>query len=243
MNKKFFLLLVIFALFFSSCGFPVRYTTVRGSGNIIFESRRVADFNSVDLSGIGMLIIEQGDKESLEISAEENLLPYLRSEVSGNNLKLGVQEFVNIQPTEDIIYRLTVKDLNTIETSGLGNVEIDSLETNRLFIEISGSGKVSIDDLRVESVTLEISGLGDINLTGKVSDQRVKLSGAGSYQAGNLESSSASVEISGTGNAVVWAIDTLTIELSGAGKVEYYGSPVLNSDISGVGQLKSLGEK
>lgn len=243
MKRKTIFTLLILVVLVSACGFPVRYTTVRGTGNLATETRRVAGFNAVELSGVGTLIIEQGDSESLEVEAEENLLPYLESRISGNNLKIGVQQFVSIQPTKEIIYRLKVKNLNAIETSGLGNVEIDALKADRLSIEISGSGKVTIDDLQSQDIDLEISGLGDILLAGKVEEQHVELSGAGNYKAQDLQSRTAEVTISGTGNAVVWVVERLNVELSGAGKVEYYGSPAVNSEISGVGQLKSIGEK
>jgi hypothetical protein len=118
----------------------------------------------VDLSGIGTLIIEQGDSESLEISAEENLMPYLESRVVAGRLELGTRQMVNIQPTKEIVYRLKVIDLSAINTSGLGNVKIGSIETGRLNIDISGSGNVEIDNVQVKNIRLDISGLGDITL-------------------------------------------------------------------------------
>jgi hypothetical protein len=243
MKKSHILLLVVLSLVFASCGFPVRYTTVRGTGNTVTESRRVSGFDEVELSGIGTLIIEQGNSESLEITAEENLMPYLKSRISGGKLSLGVEDFVNVQPTKEIVYRLKVIDLASIETSGLGDVESASLSTNSLRIQISGSGKITIVNLQSDEVNVEVSGLGDILLAGKVDKQRVEISGSGTYSAGDLESNSADVSISGSGNAVLWAKERLNTEISGMGTVEYYGSPVVDSEISGAGKLVSAGEK
>lgn len=227
----------------TSCGFPLRYTTVRGTGSLAAEERRVSGFDAVELSGLGNLVIEQGDKESLEITAEENLLPYLESRVIGGTLQLRVREFVSLQPIKEITYRLSVVDLGSIKTSGLGDISISALDTGRLKAEISGSGKITIEDLQADEIDVKISGLGDINLSGQVDTQRVEISGAGNYQARNLESESADVRISGAGNATVWALEKLDVRLSGAGMIEYYGSPVISSEISGMGQLKSAGEK
>lgn len=243
MKTRIFTFLLACAIVLTACGLPVRFTDVRGSGNVVTESRTVAGFNAVELSGIGTLIIDQGDKEALEITAEDNLMNYLRSDVSGSRLQLGVEELVNIHPTKDIVYRLTVKDLSQIESSGLGKVESKKLETDNLIIQISGAGRVSIDNLKANTLNLEISGLGDISANGSVKEQRVEISGAGNYNAPNLASETARVEISGTGNAILWVTDRLDLELSGAGKVHYYGSPVLNTDISGVGVVKNLGDK
>ena len=236
-------LIIICTAALTACGFPVRFTEVRGSGNVITESRTVAGFNAVELSGIGTLIIEQGDKESLEITAEENLMSHIRSDVSGSRLQLGGEDFVNLRPTKDIIYRLKVKNLRQIESSGLGKVEMNDLETGDLDIEISGNGRVSLGNLRANSLTLEISGLGDVSINGEVKSQQIEISGAGNYNSPNLASETASVEISGTGTAILWVTNQLDLDLSGAGTVHYYGSPLINSDISGSGTVKNLGNK
>ena len=94
-----------------SCGLPMRSVDVRGSGSSITESRSIAGFNEVELSSIGTLIIEQGDTESLEIEGEDNILKHLRSQINGSQLRLEDEELVNIHPTQDIIYRLKVKNL------------------------------------------------------------------------------------------------------------------------------------
>jgi hypothetical protein len=240
-NKIAFLL--VFVIIISACGLPMRITEVRGSGNVITETRPVAGFNAVDLSDVGKLIIEQGNREVLEITAEDNLMEYIESNVSGSQLELGFKEFVNIHPTKDIIYRLTVKNIDHIGSSGLGKIESKKLETENLFVEISGNGRISIDNLEAETLSLVISGLGDISLNGRAKQQKLEISGAGNYKAPNLESETAMVDISGSGTAILWVTEQLNLELSGAGKVHYYGSPELNSNISGVGEVINLGEK
>lgn len=254
-----FLLLILL----TGCVLPLRFTEVRGSGNLVTQTRRISGINTVDLSGIGKLIVEQGDEESLEITAEDNIIDHLVSSTSGNNLSLSVEEYVNIQPTRDIVYHLTIKDLSEIETSGLGNVEAESLQvdslalgisgsgsvaigklqTDRLDMRISGSGSMDITSLDADTLNLDISGMGDVDLTGVVVDQDIEISGTGSYNAGDLFSQIADVEISGTGNAVLWTSDRLDLKLSGSGRLEYYGEPILNTEISGVGSIQSLGSK
>jgi hypothetical protein len=243
MKKNLVILLALAAVALASCGFPVRYTTVRGTGNVITETRRVTGFDQVELSGIGTLIIVQGDSESLEISAEENLMPYLESRVSGSTLNLGVEQMVNLQPTEEIIYRLTVIDLRAVETSGLGNMEIAVLETSQFGIEISGSSTIRIGDLQTEKLIVEVSGMGDITIAGRAAEQRIDLSGAGTYMADELETNSTRISISGSGNATVWAKEDLKAEISGMGTVKYFGSPIIDSEISGAGKLVSAGER
>lgn len=243
MKRIYFAVLLLLPLIVSGCYFPIKTTRVIGSGDLVTESRRVANFSTVELSGIGTLIIEQGAEESLEITAEDNIIKYLESKVVGKSLHLGVRDFVNIDPQEEIVYKLSVENLERIEISGLGNVQIDRLNTSDLDIEISGSGKVDIGDLLADNFNLDVSGLGDITVAGEVEEQRVDLSGAGNYDAGMLYSGDARIEISGTGSATVWVENDLNVELSGMGELLYYGSPILNTEMSGAGVIKSLGDK
>jgi Putative auto-transporter adhesin, head GIN domain len=64
----------------------------QGFGQIGNESRQVSGFSKVELNGSGELTIEQTGTESLTISAEDNLLPKLSSEVSGDTLVLRQEE-------------------------------------------------------------------------------------------------------------------------------------------------------
>ncbi|MDO9546275.1 MAG: head GIN domain-containing protein [Pelolinea sp.] len=243
MKKIKMISIVVLLLLVSGCVFPLRTTRIIGSGNKVTETRSVSGFNSIQLNGIGTLYIEQGNKESLEITADDNIIEYLENDVIGDELRLQVRDFVSFDPTEEIIYRLTVKDLEKIETSGLGKLEIGPLKTPRLNFEISGSGDAVIKDLQADSLILNISGLGNVKIAGKVETQRVDLSGAGFYDAQDLSSSEARIDISGTGKVIVWVKNDLMVELSGSGDFQYYGSPILSTEISGMGTVKSLGEK
>ena len=227
----------------SACAFPMRFTEIKGSGNLVTETRRITPIDAVELSGVGTLIIEQGITDSLEITADENILKYIRSDVEGDTLKLGVKDLINILPSRDITYHLTVKDLSSVETSGMGNIEIDSLNASQLWLKISGTGKVTISNLQAQSFDLEISGMGDARVAGKVDSQSIQISGTGNYRAEALSSREADIKISGTGHALIWVMDSLNLDLSGTGDLAYYGEPVLNTSISGAGTLRSLGTK
>ena len=93
-------LLLAIALALAGCGIE----TVRGSGKVISETRSVSGFDSVAMSGSGKLVIEQGETESLTITADDNLLPRLPAEVRGGELHLGRTGLVNLAPTQEIVY-------------------------------------------------------------------------------------------------------------------------------------------
>jgi hypothetical protein len=90
-------------------------------------------------------------------------------------------------------------------------------------------------------MNLTISGLGNASVTGKVTDEVIKLSGSGSFRGGDLQANTANVTISGLGNATTWVTDQLGLTITGSGTVQYYGDPRINQTITGLGNVKSLG--
>jgi hypothetical protein len=241
--KKNWVSFLLAVLLLSACGLPVRYTEVRGSGELATIMRPLPAINAVELDGIGRLIIQQGDRTSLEITAENNLINYLKTVPKGTSLHIYIEDHVNLRPTSDIIYRLTVKDLRRITVGGLGQIEVKPLRVDQLDIRLSGNNSVMIEDLAAGRFSLEASGLGGIEISGAVDSQDVRISGMGNYGAGSLQSRKARVEISGAGSALVWVTEEMDADLSGAGSIQYYGSPVVSADISGAGSVTSLGDK
>jgi hypothetical protein len=192
-------------------------SVTRGSGQLATESRAVSGFSTVELSGGGELTIQKTGTESLSISAEDNLLPRLTSEVSNNTLILGTKPNTTILPQQPVTYTVTVKDLTGVAVSGSGNIRVPDLTTSALDISISGSGTITV--------------------TGTVSDQDLEISGSGRYEAAQLSSKNVKAEISGSGTANVLATDVLDVEISGSGTVTYTGNPRVEQEISGSGNL------
>lgn len=217
--------------------------TLRGSGNVQTEAREVSDFSEVELGGMGDLTITQGETEALEIEAEDNLIPYIITEVKGNRLMIYEESGYAFNPTKPIQIYLTVKSLDTLVLSGFGNVNADELNLGDLEITLSGSGNIELSDLIAESLDVTLSGFGNMTVSGAVPREVVKLSGAGAYDAGNLESDSATATLSGFGSCTVWVHEDLDATLSGSGSLSYYGNPSLKQDVSGFGSIHALGEK
>ena len=79
-------LLLVMAVSATGC---LGIRTVSGSGKVTEEEREVSGFTGVELATIGNLTIELGERESLHIEAEDNLMRYLETEVRGETLIIG----------------------------------------------------------------------------------------------------------------------------------------------------------
>ncbi len=245
-TKKLVLILVTAALMLSTmaCGVNIELPrTVRGNGNVVEESRSIESFSRLDFQGIGNIYVSYGEKESLTIEAEENLIPYLETFTRGDTLVIKVESGRNINPTAPVDFYLTITSLESVEVSGLGNIELPEMEAERFSIEISGAGDIEIEAMVADSFEAQMSGLGNLEIDGgEVVSQDVRISGSGKYNARRMDSQDANIEISGLGSATVSVSEYLDVSISGAGDVEYYGDPEIDRSISGLGDLDRMGD-
>ena len=102
-------------------------SATEGSGQLATQARQVSGFTKVELTGVGELTIEQTGAESLTVSAEDNLLPQLTSEVEGDTLILGKKPNTEIVTTKPITYTLTMKDISGLAVSGSGTINAPKL--------------------------------------------------------------------------------------------------------------------
>lgn len=233
------IVLGIAVLLLAACGIGL----VIGSGNSITEEREIAGIEGVELSFVGDLRITQGDEEKLVITADDNVLPLITSEVENGVLTIGSRSTAGLQATSKLQYDLTVRELSSIRLTGAGNAEIDGLETGDLELAITGAGNLSAQNIDADRVDATLSGLGSLSASGTAARQDVQLTGSGSYSAGDLETGATDVTISGLGSATVWAVETLDATISGAGSIEYFGDPEVTQKVTGLGSVSAKGEK
>ena len=239
-----FLILIIVAMLAIGCNLNLNVITP--SNVIISENREVSDFSAIDFSTFGKVNIMQGDTESLNISGPDNIVPRIKTSVKNGTLVIETEGNLNIAPMgkqNPLVFTIVVKNLNSLDVSGLGDVQIETLSTPNLTIDMSGAGKIVQNQITTDDMVIDLSGLGGIDITGQATQATVDISGAGSVNAPDLMIQNANVNISGLGSATLWVTDELSGEISGGGSVSYYGNPQTNTSSTGLGSFKSLGGK
>jgi hypothetical protein len=203
------------------------------------EVRDVRDFQEVSLEGVGTLIIEQGETESLTIEAEPRVLQRIATEV--RNGRLTIRPDRSFETREPITYFLTIRELTGIELAGAGRVEAAQLSADQLRVNASGAGAVVVDSLTANTLDLTASGNVQAELAGTVDSQTIEVSDAASYAAADLSSRLASVTASGASQVTVNVSESLDARVSGAARVEYIGNPAITEDVSAAGSIRNVG--
>ncbi|MEE8060936.1 MAG: DUF2807 domain-containing protein [Gemmatimonadales bacterium] len=178
-----------------------------GSGTIVTVSRPVAGYHAIRLSGVGRLIVTQTGEESFTITADDNIVPLISSSVANGWLVVADPPNTQLEPSQVIVYRITVKNLDAVSISGVVNASVDGILT--------------------ASFTADINGVTTLTATGSATQQRVSLDGVSTYLAEGLASESVVVTGSGVMTAVVQVSNLLDGDVCGAGSIIYVGMPTV----------------
>ncbi len=218
-------------------------STVRGSGNLVNENRSVSGISGVELAMNGTLHLTMANIESLRVEAEDNLQPYIRTDVIGGRLVIGARPGFRLENTRPIHYYLGIKQLSAIAISSSGDAQADDLKAGAFSVAISSSGNVTIGRLKADSMSVRISSSGELEIRGgQVQAQTISLSSSGEYRARDLQSANADVSLSSSGNATIRVSDHLTGRLSSSGNVYYIGNPDVRIAKSSSGAAVQLDE-
>jgi len=212
---SFSVVVLIITFLFSSCVKEI----VRGNGDTESETRNASNFSSVSLEGSGKVTITQGASFAVTVTDDENLLPYVETTTSGDELRIRYKPNTWIKHG-NLEVAITMPELNGIQLSGSGEYIINGhfVNSGTFRSRMSGSGDVRISDFDTKHADFDISGSGKIDAEG-------------------LWAETASVHISGSGDAELSVSNELDAHISGSGTIYYHGTPAVSTHVSGSGKV------
>jgi hypothetical protein len=179
--------------------FSIGWGGVKGSGNAATEKREVADFKGVDVSGVFQVEVVAGNEFSVEVNADDNLLPMIKTEVRGGVLHLETSE--RISPKSPLLVRISAPDIDSLEASGASKVSLTGVTNSALNVDSSGASKITV--------------------AGTTGTLTVDVSGASNIDAAALQAENANVDASGASHVAVNATNEVQADASGACKITY----------------------
>lgn len=266
---KTFLSAIIATVVLAGCGFTTNINfaeSITGSGNAATETREIADVSEITLDGVGDLTISIGEAPALSITADDNLLEYLQSNVSGRRLTLDVRNGVSLNVRTAIRYDLTVTALSDIQLEGLGNITIqDAVDASTLTINIDGGGNITTANLNAGQLTLQLDGLGNMTTEAiQVNTLNITTGGSGNVRIANLQSNDITAQIEGLGGITIgegrtnqqqvtisgsggysagdFVSQNATVTIEGIGNALVNVVDNLNANIDGMGNIRYRGE-
>jgi hypothetical protein len=189
-----------------------------GSGVIKSENRALDGFQEMSYGGSGQLDIEIGPDYLVDVTADDNLLEFIVTEVVDGNLKIYFSR--SVSPTEDVKIKIKTPDLKALSLAGSADAEVDGLNETDFNLKIAGSGSVKTTG-SAEKFTVNIAGSGDVASEALVAREVV-------------------IKIAGSGDVRTHAVESLSVSIAGSGSVEYLGSPKISQSIAGSGDISAM---
>lgn len=189
----------------------------KGSGNMATETRDIKGFRGIDVSGVFQVEITAQKDFGVEIEADDNLIPRIKTEIRGGVLHIeteGRLKSVNVMKV-----RISAPDIDSIEASGVSRVKLVNVRNDELRVNTSGASKTSV--------------------SGKTARISIEVSGASSVNTEDLVAEVAAINASGASHVSVFASGELRCDASGASRIVYAGTPkFVEKSSSGAGSVR-----
>jgi len=208
-----------------------------GSGNLETETYAFADFKEVEISSAFGFEIEQSSSYSINITADDNIMEYVRVSQDGQTLKIGLSRVMWLGPVT-LKVSVTMPELSGLDVSGASRGTVSGFSSAEdLDIMVSGASRVT-GDITAGNVDFDISGASTIQLEGSASDMVADVSGASSFKLDDFTVNNANVDFSGASSGTINLNGRLDADVSGASRLWYIGEPTMGTiDTSGASTL------
>ncbi len=226
------------------------------------ETRPVSGFTAIDASSVFDITVTKGNTESLVIEADDEVMPYVRSEVRNNVLHLYLDNgkkvnnvkilkaYVVMRNLEKVTLsgacKLTAKDLFTpdkfkSDCSGASSLYLN-LKTNQLNVQMSGASKTELTADVANDAKVDVSGSSNMLLDLKATNVKFSSSGVCSVDL-NGSASDIKIDVSGSSNikAANFTVNSATVESSGTSNVALAVTKSLKVSSSGASTVSYKG--
>ena len=217
---------------------------IKGDGVYVTEMRVVNEsFDGVEVEGSFNVYIKKDTIVSIEIDADENLLPNIFTRVRGGNLVIdNDNQCFTTKRTPRI--NISTPYIDELILNGSGILECDSMDADNAIVVLSGSGEIYVGDIYSGNVEIILDGSGIITVPVVTTETtEIRLEGSGEILIKDIvantididHESSGSIEVDKINAHKVWA------NLDGSGEIQLEGdADVCDLQIKGSGNIKAF---
>lgn len=198
---------------------------IKGNGNVVTEKRKINSFDEVSVGGSFTVLLVEGKVGTLTIEGEENVIPYLETEVKGGDLRIGFKDNVSIRTTKKLVITVPFNSLSGISLGGSGEINVTKeIDNNTVDFSIGGSGNI-VARVNSDNVKASIGGSGNVKLSGKANNLKCSIAGSGNVKAFDLKTNNLKASIAGSGDVSAYVTSKIKASMVGSGNIYYKGNP------------------
>ncbi len=211
---------------------------IQGSGNVVTENRSTGDFTGVSAGGGFEVELKTGPSTEVRVEADDNLMKYIETRVSGNVLHISTKSNTNIMDGHYKVF-VTSPEINFINSSGAASIHIINVIKNDEKIKLEASGAASINgEVDAPKISADASGAANITVSGRTMNYDAEASGSATIKTSELMSETTKAQASGAANIHVFVSVSLDADASGAASISYKGAGNVVQKASGAASIK-----
>lgn len=203
----------------SSC----RLHCIRGSGNQITENRKLSVFTKIDVSESFKVIVKQDSSNTITVTADDNLLKYIRTDVTGGTLRIYTKK--NLCNSGEMVVKVPVRMLDGLKASDAAEIVSDGkINGKDVYLRLSDGSRINID-LTASKVNIRSGDASELDLKGQASSAEVELSDGSKIFAKDFVTGTSWVRASDGSYGELNVMNTLNVHGSDGSVIKYHGNP------------------
>lgn len=182
----------------------------KDKGPRIEKSFDFTGFDQIEVVGVYNMDVQVGEDFSIETSGRTKDMERMEVYVKNGVLVLATDENKKRKGWrgnnhKGIDITITMPSLNALEITGIGNGEVNGIDS--------------------DSFEIEVAGIGAMELNGRCGKLDADYAGMGELDARGLKCENVNIDMSGMGSASVYASESVDADMSGMGSIDVYGDP------------------
>lgn len=200
---------------------------IKGSRTIQTEERTAGNFTAISASRSIHVFLAQGETSAITVKADDNLLPYLKTEIKGDQLKIYISEDIEIKSYEKMEVYVTAPQIKEIRVTTSASLETTTpWKVKELKINSTTSADVRMN-IDAQAVNVSATTSSEVDLKGKAYSLDASITTSAEVDAPDLTVEHATMKITTSGEAKINVISQLTYSVTTGGDLTYSGNPEL----------------
>ncbi len=197
--------------------------SMRGSGNIKTENRTVKSFTEVSVAGPINVQIKKGGRPSVSVEADDNIIPLVITNVSGNKLSIRLDEISNLN-NATVNVMVVITDFTGASASAGAEINADETISNAEKINFTASSAAKITmNIDAPFADAGSSSGAEIKLSGRTKTFSARASSGARVDAENLKAETAKADASSGASINIFASVAVDASASSGAQVNYSG--------------------
>lgn len=208
--------------------------TVKGSGYILTQQRELSVYNSIEVNGPLRIFATPDELHPVIIEADNNLFPYIKTEVKHDTLRIFIEQQVYIETFAVMNIFLSIPNISNLKAENGATIDGSRTLWKNKSTTIEAYPNTRIK-WHVQTSMLNVKAKGNtvITLNGNTNTFDLQMEQGALLEASGLKTTEATVTITGASSKATLNVSgSISYNLSQKGRLIYKGTPkVLQANI------------